>query len=223
MYVGRRMTRNPITATPETSHSEAMKLLREYRIRRLPILDDGKLVGIVVEKDLLSAQPSPATTLSIYEIYSLLDQLTMKSIMAKPVYTVEESCPLEEAARIMVEKKIGCLPVMRGEELVGIITETDIFRALVEILGDEEVGLAFSIRLEDKPGALAAVTQAIADAGGNIVSLVTFRGADSATREIYIKERGANREKLEQLITDETQAELLEIGPVTRYEPRVFG
>ncbi len=223
MYVGRRMTLNPITATPDTTHSQAFKLLREHDIRHLPILDGDKLVGIVTDKDLLRAEPSPATTLSVYEIYTLLDSLKLKSIMVTPVVTVEENCPLEEAARILLEYKITGLPVMRGDRLMGIITEMDIFRTFVEILGGDEKGLAFSVRLEDKPGALATVTRAVAQAGGNIISLVTFRPTAQGTGEIYIKEEGADRETLERLIEDEAQADLLEIGPVKRYEPRLFG
>ncbi len=223
MYVGRRMTFNPITVTPETTHSQAMRLLREHNIRRLPVLEKDRLVGIVVEKDLLSTQPSPATTLSIYEIYSLLDKLTLRNVMTSPVITVEENCPLEEAARIMVEHKIGCLPVMRGERLMGIITETDIFRSFVEVLGGDEEGLAFSVRLEDKPGALASVTRAVAQAGGNILSLVTFRPEESGRGEVYVKERGADQEMLERLLQEEAHVDLLSIGPIRRYQPTRFG
>jgi acetoin utilization protein AcuB len=224
MYVGRRMTLNPITATPETTHSQAFKLMQEHDIRHLPILDHDRLVGIVTDKDLLKAEPSPATTLSIYEVYALLDNLKLRSIMVTPVYTVEENCPLEEAARILMQHKITGLPVMRGERLMGIITEMDIFRAFVEVLGGDERGLAFSVKLADRPGALATVTRAVADAGGNIISLVTFQpSSERGTGEVYIKEEGADREKLEKLIAEETHADLLEIGPVRRYEPRLFG
>jgi acetoin utilization protein AcuB len=219
MYVGRRMTRNPITATPDTSHREAVDLLRQHRIRRLPILDRGRLVGIVVEEDLLSNQPSPATSLSIYEIHTLLSKLKLADIMVSPVYTVEENCPLEEAARIMIERSFSCLPVMRGDELVGIITETDIFRAFLEVIGDPGDCYRLAVRVEDKPGAIATVTRAIAEAGSNIVNLATFRD-DS---EIYLKIRGGDMVQLERLIREEAHADLLELGPTRRYEPRPFG
>ncbi len=223
MYVGQRMTLNPITASPETTHSQAYKLMRDHDIRHLPVVDRDKLVGFVVEEDLLRAQPSAATTLSIYEVYSLLDKLKLKEIMISPVYTVEENCPMEEAARIMQEYKISGLPVMRGERLMGIITEMDIFRAFIEVLGGSEQGLAFSVKLEDKPGALATVTRAVAAAGGNIISLVTFRAGERGTGEIYIKEKGADQEKLEELIREEAHADLLTIGPAHRVEPATFG
>lgn len=223
MYVGRRMTLNPITASPETTHAQAYKLMRDHDIRHLPVMDHDKLVGFVVEEDLLRTQPSAATTLSIYEVYSLLDKLMLKEIMVSPVYTVEENCPLEEAARIMQEKKISGLPVMRGDRLMGIITEMDIFRAFIEVLGGSEKGLAFSVKLEDRPGALATVARAVAEAGGNIISLVTFQAGERGTGEVYIKEAGADPEKLEALIREEAHADLLQIGPVRRVEPTTFG
>lgn len=222
MYVGRRMTANPVTVTPDTTHTQATTLMREKQIRRLPVVEDGKLVGIIVEKDLLSTQPSPATTLSIYEIYSLLDKLTVRSIMSSPVFTVLEQCPLEEAASIMLEKRIGCLPVMRDNKLVGIITETDIFRALVEVLGGGQEGATFSVALENKPGALASVANAVAKAGGNIVSLVTYN-RDEKAGELYVKEQGADPEQLARLIREEAHADLVDLNQTKVYQPRVFG
>ncbi len=223
MIVARRMTRNVITATPDTTHSQAVKLMRDNQIRHLPVVEQGRLVGIVVENDLLSNQPSPATTLSIYEIYTLLDNLKLRQIMSTPVYAVGEDCPLEEAARIMTENQFSCLPVVRGEEIVGIITETDIFRAFVDVLGGHERGLALTVRLEDKPGALASVAAAVAKAGGNMLNIVTFPEPGGGYAEVYIKEVGADRALLEKLIAEEAQADLLDIGPSRKYEPRLFG
>src|SRR5512147_1058007 len=124
MFVRSYMTRNPITVSPDANFPQAISLVRKHKIRHLPVLENDRLVGIVVEKDLLSNQPSPATTLSVYEIYSLLETLRVRQIMSRPVITVEGDCPVEEAARIMLENKISCLPVMEGEKLIGIITET---------------------------------------------------------------------------------------------------
>jgi acetoin utilization protein AcuB len=223
MYVGRRMTPNPITATPEMTHPQAVKLMRDNNVRHLPVLDKGRLVGMVVEQDLLSSQPSPATTLSIYEIYSLLDKLRLSQIMSTPVFAVEETCPMEEAARIMTEKKISGLPVMRGDKVVGIITETDLFRAFVDILGGEEKGLALTVRLEDKPGALATVAAAIAKAGGNILNMVPLRDPRNESGEVYIKELGADPDLLEKLIKEEAAADLIDMGPARHYEPKLYG
>jgi acetoin utilization protein AcuB len=115
MFVRDYMTANPITVEPDVAFPEAMNLLRAHKIRRLPVMENGRLVGIVVEKDLLSNQPSPATTLSVYELYYLLERLQVRQIMSHPVVTVEGDCPLEEAARIMVDHKIGSLPVLQGD------------------------------------------------------------------------------------------------------------
>lgn len=223
MYVGRRMSINPVSATPETTFSQAYKLMHDHKIRHLPILDSGKLVGIVVEGDLLKASPSSATTLSVFEISSLLDNLKLREFMSRPVFTVEENCPLEEAAAILIAEKITGLPVMRGETLVGMITETDIFRSFVEVLGGDREGQTFSVRLEDKPGALASVATAVAKAGGNILSLVTFLPDQRGGGEIYIKQVGADQKQLEQYLAEDAMANLLWIGKVEQYKPRMFG
>lgn len=223
MIVARRMTPNPITVKPDTTHSTALDLMRKNNVRHLPVMDNGKLVGIVVENDLLSSRPSPATTLSIYEIYTLLDNLKISQIMSTPVFAVEENCPIEEAARIMTENKITGLPVMRDGQLVGIITEVDIFRAFVDILGGEEKGLALTVKLEHKPGALASVAAAIAKAGGNILNLVPLKDPNSPSGELYIKEIGADQELLEKYIREEADADLVRIRPARHYEKLVYG
>ena len=113
MLVGERMTKRPITVDPETPFEDALHLMRREKIRRLPVVGKkGKLVGIVTEKDLLYASPSPATSLSIYELHYLLSKLKVHEVMTKEVITVTEYTPLEEAARIMADNKIGALPVM---------------------------------------------------------------------------------------------------------------
>ena len=173
MFVKTYMTPDPVTISPDTNFPQAMDLIRKHNIRRLPVTDKGRLVGIVVHADLLSTQPSPATTLSLYEIYSLIETIRMRQIMSRPVIAVEGDCPLEEAARIMVENTISCLPVMDGDKLVGIITETDVFKALVEVLGGSEAGLRFTLRLPDRVGELASITGRIAEAGGNIIAVTT--------------------------------------------------
>ncbi|HEC21437.1 MAG TPA: CBS domain-containing protein [Chloroflexi bacterium] len=224
MKVKYRMTPNPITATPETTHREAVDLLRQYNIRRLPILDrEGRLVGIVVAEDLYSAQPSPATTLSIYEIYTLLDKLTLAQIMTTPVYAVDEDCGLASAAHFMAEKKISCLPVMRGEELVGIITETDIFKAFVEVLGGGEPGLRVDLRVADRVGMLAEITRAFADSKSNIVSLTTFGSDVEGLRLISIKERGADVDEIREALSKIEGVEILEIRPSGQDQLLTFG
>lgn len=195
MLVKDIMTRNPITATPETTHKQATEIMREHGIHHLPIVDRrGKLAGIVVESDLFQAQPSPATTLSIYEIHSLLSSLKLQQIMRRPVYTTQPGCPLEEAARLMQTKNIGCLPVLDGEELVGIVTDTDIFKTLVALLGGGEEGARITVEVENRPGILAQVAQVVADVGGNIISTIAWH--QGGRSYITVKERGADFSQL---------------------------
>ncbi len=175
MLVKDRMTPNPITVTPDTSVSEALNLMRQNKVRRMPVVDKrGQLLGIVAEKDLLYASPSPATSLNVYEIGYLLSKLKVKEIMTKDIVTATEDLPLEDAARIMVDHAVGGLPVVRQGIVVGIITETDIFKVMMEMMGARDEGIRMSLSVNDEPGMLSRVAAAIAGAGGDIVALGTF-------------------------------------------------
>ena len=197
MLVRERMTHNAITIKDDTSLDDALRIMRENKVRRLPVLDrTGKLVGIVSEKDLLYASPSPATTLSVWEIHGLLSRIRVNELMTKNVITVCEDCPIEEAARIMVDNKIGGLPVMRGNTMVGIITETDLFKTFLELMGAREQGTRFTLLVPEKPGMLAALAQRISQLGGNIVALGTFQGDDPTNREIMLKVQNVEKEEV---------------------------
>lgn len=197
MQVKDRMTPSPITATEETSFEEALHMMKEKKIRRLPIIGKGgRLTGIVVQKDLFSASPSSATSLSVFEVHYLLSKLKMKDVMTRRVVTVGDDCPLEEAARIMVDHRIGCLPITKDDTLVGIITETDIFKTFVEILGGREKGLRLTLDVTERKGELAAIAGEIAKHDGNIISVATFSGRNASDRIITVKVTGALREPL---------------------------
>lgn len=188
MLVGERMTRNPVTILETASIDDGLHLMRERKVRRLPVVDaSGQMVGIVSDKDLLHAAPSPATSLSVYELHYLLSKLSIKQVMARPVITVAADTPLEEAARIMADSKIGGLPVVDGNKLVGIITETDIFKVLVELLGARTAGLRFTAKMIDQKGTVARITQALAARGGNIVSLVIYAAPEPGYYHITMK------------------------------------
>jgi acetoin utilization protein AcuB len=196
MQVRERMTANPIVVHPKTSYADAFNLMREKKIRRLPVVDqDGHLVGIVSEKDLLYASPSPATSLSRFEIGYLLGEMPVERIMTRQVISVQEDCPLEEAARILVDHKIGGLPVMAGRLLVGIITETDIFRVMMEAFGGRSEGLRITIGLPEDNGELGAVTDGILQLGGKLVSISTFWDSDPHQRMITLKVQGVDPEE----------------------------
>ncbi len=197
MLVKDRMTSDLIAITPVTTFPEGFRIMRERGIRHLPVVDDGgKLIGIVTQTDLLHASPSAATTLSVFEMSYLLANLHVQEVMSSPPITVSEDAPLEEAARLMVEKKIGCLPVMRDGDLVGMITETDIFETFVEVLGGEEASLRVTVRVLDVRGELARLAGVIAGQGGNICSVARFRGEDPEHCYITFRLDGVDEEAL---------------------------
>ena len=197
MFVGSRMKHPVITIGPKTSLEEALNLMTKEHIRRLPVVDQsGSLIGIVTELDLLKASPSAATSLSVWEIKSLLSTFPIEKIMTREVFTVTEDMPLEEAARIMSDNKIGGMPVVRGESVVGIITETDIFKAFLEVLGAREPGLRLTIELDKVPGALAKLTKAIFEIGGNIIALGSFMGENSKTSELVLRVDSVDQKEL---------------------------
>ncbi len=191
MLVGERMTKDPIVVTREAGVDDALRLMRDRNIRRLPVVDkNGSLVGIVSDKDLYLASPSPATSLDIFELRYLLSRLTVEKIMSTPVITVTPKTPLEEAARIMADRKIGGLPVLEGEDLVGIITESDLFKIFVDLLGARRSGVRATMIVPDIAGELATLTSAITLAGGNFIALSTLAGARPGTSEVMLKVSG---------------------------------
>jgi acetoin utilization protein AcuB len=197
MLVSNRMTPDPITVTDKTPIDEALRIMRDKRVRRLPVLNGkGKLVGIVAEKDILYASPSPATSLSIHEIHYLVSKLTVGEIMTKKVFTIADDTPLEEAARVMADHRIGALPVMRNDKLVGIITETDIFKALLELLGAREPGVRLTMKMREGQGVLPLCTEAMSQLGGRVLALLTSSADDPGYRVITVKVTGVDRERL---------------------------
>jgi acetoin utilization protein AcuB len=197
MLVKDRMTPNPVTVTLTTTFPEAFRILREKRIRHLPVVDDkGRLRGVVTLTDLLRASPSQATTLSVFEMNYLLANLHIQEVMTSPPITAPEEMPLEEAARLMTENKIGCLPVMRDGDLLGLITETDIFETFVEILGGEGASLRVTVRVPDVRGELARLSGLISGMGGNICSVARFRGEDPEHCYITFRLEGVEEEVL---------------------------
>ena len=202
MLVGERMSKPVITTRPETTLPEALDLMHKEHIRRLPVVNKrGELIGIVTEADLMKASPSEATSLSIYEVTYLLGKLTVERIMTKEVTTVTEDTPLEEAARIMADHKFSGVPVMRGKELVGMITETTLFRIFLELLGARCAGVRVTVSMLDKPGELANLTKAIQQLGGNIIALGTFMGDSPSTGVVTVKVEGVQLEELRKALT----------------------
>ena len=188
MLVRDRMSAKPVTIPADTPITEALRTMRHAEVRRMPVLDeDGKLVGIVSEKDLLVASPSPVSSLTVSEVHYLLSHLLVSELMSRDVITVSPDTPVEEAARIMADYKIGGLPVMEGDRLVGIITETDVFTVLLEMFGAREKGLRLTLGIPERKGEIARISLTIAQLGGNILALGTFWGDDPTTAVVTIK------------------------------------
>ncbi len=177
MYVRSRMTKDPITITRQTTVAEALELMRRSSVRRLPVMENGKLIGIVTDRDLSEVSPSPATALSVFEINYLLAKMKVGDVIPKKqnVITIPPDALLEEAALLMRENKVGALPVCENGKLVGIITETNIFDAFIDLLGVRDAGIRITIETEDKPGVLADLTEVIRDYGANISRVAVFR------------------------------------------------
>jgi len=193
MLVGERMSHPVITVPVDMPVTEALTMFKRERIRRAPVVKGGKMVGIVSDKDLLNASPSPATSLSIWEMNYLLNKISVADVMTKKVLTISEDTPIEEAARIMADSKVGGLPVMRDDHVVGIITETDLFKVFLELMGAREKGIRVTALLQDKPGQLAQITEAIARIGGNFIAFGQFIGEDPSNRLVTFKVRGVDK------------------------------
>ena len=201
MIIASRMTRNPVTATPDMSVVEASELMKREKVHRLPVLDrNKKLVGVITEKDVLYASPSPATSLSIHEMAYLLSKLKVKDLMARDVVTITEDVTVEEAARMMVDYDFSCLPVVRGDVLVGIVSKSDMFRMLLELFGARKYGVRISVLVEDKPGMFALLASTLAKDGLDIVSFGTFTGTDPTNIICTIKVQGCTMDRLLELL-----------------------
>jgi acetoin utilization protein AcuB len=200
MFVGERMSRPVISVSADDPINDVLVMFKKEHIRRAPVMKDGKLVGIVSEGNLLNASPSSATTLSVWEMNYLISKVKVKNVMTKKVITVAKDTPIEEAARIMADNTIGGLPVMDGDKVVGMITETDLFKVFLELMGARDKAVRVTATVEDKPGELARVTKAIADAGGNFVSFGFFSGEDASTKILTFKVQGVKKEDIKKVL-----------------------
>lgn len=199
MLVGERMTHPVLTITADVPAQDALARMHKDKVRRYPVVDKrGKLIGIVTDTDLMNASPSEATTLSVWEISSLLSKITVERVMTSKVITTCEDCTLEEAARIMADAKIGGLPVVRGDDLVGIITETDVFHIFLEMLGARSAGVRVTVEVVDVPGRLYELAGIINKLGGNINGMGAIQGESTRTRAVTLKVAGVALETLKQ-------------------------
>ncbi|HNT24092.1 MAG TPA: CBS and ACT domain-containing protein [Anaerolineales bacterium] len=198
MLVGEHMKYPVITVAPNVPIIDALNTMKSKHIQRMPVVDKaGKLVGIVSSEDLLNASPSKATSLSVWELNYLISKITVKDVMTKEVLTVTDNTPIEEAARVMVDNKVGGLPVMHEQKLVGIITETDLFKIFLKLLGEDEPGLRVTVVVPNRPGELAKLTHAITSIGGDFLAFGAFPGeVDTERSEVVFKVTGLDEQKI---------------------------
>lgn len=205
MFVSDIMTKNPVTVSPDLMVDEAALIMSKNRFRRLPVVKDGSVVGFLSDRDIMQVAPSPATTLSKYEVNSLLAKMKVKEIMSKMVYTIQASAPIEEAALMMCNNKIGGMPVISSTgSIVGIITETDVFKAVVDIMGLTKANTRLTIQGDDKVGVVQNVSAVFANMGINITSLVSTQTGKKGKFELVVRADIDN--------VDEIKAKLAEKG-----------
>lgn len=202
MIVKEVMRTNVICASSDTKATEVKNMMTENNVSKLPVVDNGKLVGIVTKNDLLKAEPSSATTLDMFEISYLLSKLTVKKIMNTKVISVGPNEVVEEAARIMVDNKISCLPVVDGDALIGIITKSDLFHMFTEMFGAREKGVRVVALVNDAPGVLAKVAKEISDLNANIISAVTTKQEIDNKIMLTIKATGLDEAKMKSIFED---------------------
>ncbi len=201
MFVRNKMKANPFTISPDQTIPEAHEIMVQHGVRRLPVMKNGKLVGIVSREDIQSASPSKATSLSVGEITYLLAKTKIKQIMSKNIVTISPDALLEEAATLMRDQKVGFLPVVEDGRLVGIITESDIFDAFIELLGFREKGTRLTIEAVDEPGIMSNLTSIISKHGANITRVAVYRGLNGKSA-IVVGINLLDTEEIEKSITE---------------------
>jgi len=201
MLVKNWMSKNVIMIDESDSMQDAMRLLKEHRIRMLPVIRKNRLVGILTDRDLKKASASDATTLDVHEILYLLTKIKVKDIMTKDPITVPPDYTVEETARVLLENKISGAPVVDPTgKVIGIITQTDLFRVLISLTGIGNKGIQFGFQVEDRPGSIKEVADIIREFGGRMVSILTsYDGVPDGYRRVYIRMRNIERSRLQKL------------------------
>jgi acetoin utilization protein AcuB len=194
------MTEKLITIDEDTPIMKAFQIMKDNNIRRLPVVKGEKIRGIVTDRDMKEATPSKATSLDVHEIYSLLSEIKVKDIMSKDLLTIGPDESIEKAAMLMLKKKVSGLPVMESGKLVGIITQTDIFRVLVDISGLNRGGVKIAIEIPDIPGTTQEVINTIRAHGGRILSVMTSYDVDKEGHRHQFVRTDVDEKKLQELI-----------------------
>lgn len=201
MLVRDQMTPNPICGHPEMPVTEAQALMKENNIRHLPILDaDKKLVGLITLRSLMQAVPPDLSQFGPFVVNYVLAKLQAQNIMVRDVVTIDPDTTIEEAARVMADKKIGCLPVMQDGELVGIISDSDLFNTMVNLLGARRSGVRITVLQPDRAGEVARLATAVARAGGYLTVCVTYPSPEPSTWVSVLKVTNIPQEDLIEVV-----------------------
>jgi acetoin utilization protein AcuB len=215
MLVKDRMTPNPICGHPDMPVTEAQAIMRERNIRHLPIQDDdSNLVGLVTQRSLLRALPSDVSSFSRFEVSYVLGKVRVGHVMVKDVITIDENTAIEEAARIMADHKIGCMPVTRGDDLVGIITDNDLFTTMVDLLGARRAGVRVTVLQPDRPGEIARLSTAVAQEEGNLTVIVGSPAAEPGRWISVLKVTNIPQERLQQIIGRLGDVQILDVREI---------
>ena len=172
------MTRKVVYISPDTTIAHAADIMRDQKLHRLPVIENDKLVGLVTEGTIAEASPSKATSLSIYEMNSLLNKIKVKDVMIHDVVTISQYASLEDATYLMLKNKIGILPVVDNEQVYGIITDRDIFKAFLEVSGYGEKGVRMRFVTEDEVGVLSHIIALLVEENLNISNTVNIPRKD---------------------------------------------
>ena len=201
MIVRDFMTKNPVYTNPKELISTVKNTMDREKISKMPVLDDaGMLIGVITKTDLKKTMPSDATTLDIYELSYLISKMTVEKVMKKNPITIQKDATIEEAAKLMAEKGISSVIVMDGDVLAGILTKSDLFKAVVDMFGFKYDGVRASLEVSDNCGELAKISKAIADKQGKIVSFITADGSDVSKRIITFKIIGLKKAEVEEIL-----------------------
>lgn len=197
MYVKNRMTTNPYTIAFDALITDVVELMREKNLKRVPVVNGEKVVGILTRSDIQKVSPTKATTLSIYEINYLLAKTKVSDAMTKEVITVSPDALLEEAAVLMRDSRVGTLVVVENDKLIGIITESDIFEAFIDLLGFREIGSRITMQAQDVPGILADIGEIFKSLNLNITHIAVYR-RNSGYSDIVIRTSSLDTDALEE-------------------------
>ena len=225
MLVTNWMSKNVITVDENDSMHDAMKLLKEHDIRMLPVMKKGKLIGIVTDRDLKRASASDATTLEVHELLYLITQIKVKNIMTRDVITVPPDFTVEETAQVLQKNRISGAPVVDDSgQLVGTITQADLFKVLISLTGVAKGGIQFGLQVEDRPGSIKEVADIIRAYGGRMVSILSsYDEVPEGSRKVYIRMRNIERSALQNLKQElESKAGLLYMVDHTESNREIF-